>query len=350
MATETTTAPPRRKETLESVVIRFAGDSGDGMQLTGTQFTNTSALAGNDLATFPDFPAEIRAPAGTLAGRVRLPGPLLVQRHLHARRRARRAGRDEPGGAQDQPRATSSTSGILIVNTDDVHRAATSRRRGYADEPARGRLARAATGSSRSTSPSSRARRSRTSGSTPSASRPLQELLRARHDATGSTTGRSTRTHARGSTSKFGEQAGARRGQHARAARPATTTARRPSSSRSRYEVPPAQARARHLPQHHGQQGARARASSPPPSAAGCRSSSAATRSRRRRDILHELSTYKNFGVITFQAEDEIAAIALGDRRRRSPARSAVTTTRGPGMALKARGDRPRGDDRAAAA
>lgn len=53
---------------LESVVIRFAGDSGDGMQLTGTQFTNTTALFGNDLATFPDFPAEIRAPQGTTAG------------------------------------------------------------------------------------------------------------------------------------------------------------------------------------------------------------------------------------------------------------------------------------------
>lgn len=53
---------------LESVVIRFAGDSGDGMQLTGTQFTNATALHGNDLATFPDFPAEIRAPLGTLAG------------------------------------------------------------------------------------------------------------------------------------------------------------------------------------------------------------------------------------------------------------------------------------------
>ena len=53
---------------LESVVIRFAGDSGDGMQLTGTQFSNTTALFGNDIATFPDFPAEIRAPIGTLAG------------------------------------------------------------------------------------------------------------------------------------------------------------------------------------------------------------------------------------------------------------------------------------------
>src|SRR5687767_409027 len=54
--------------TLPSVTIRFAGDSGDGMQLAGTQFTDTSALVGNDISTLPDFPAEIRAPAGTLAG------------------------------------------------------------------------------------------------------------------------------------------------------------------------------------------------------------------------------------------------------------------------------------------
>lgn len=53
---------------LDQVVIRFSGDSGDGMQLTGTQFSNTSAQMGNDLATFPDFPAEIRAPQGTVAG------------------------------------------------------------------------------------------------------------------------------------------------------------------------------------------------------------------------------------------------------------------------------------------
>ena len=52
----------------ESIVVRFAGDSGDGMQLTGGQFTLSTALAGNDLATFPDFPAEIRAPQGTTFG------------------------------------------------------------------------------------------------------------------------------------------------------------------------------------------------------------------------------------------------------------------------------------------
>jgi 2-oxoglutarate ferredoxin oxidoreductase subunit alpha len=63
-----TTADPKPHHLLHRVVIRFAGDSGDGMQLTGDRFTTTSALLGNDLATFPDFPAEIRAPAGTLAG------------------------------------------------------------------------------------------------------------------------------------------------------------------------------------------------------------------------------------------------------------------------------------------
>ncbi len=62
------TSPRKRVETRDTVVIRFAGDSGDGMQVTGMQFTTESALAGNDLATLPDFPAEIRAPAGTLAG------------------------------------------------------------------------------------------------------------------------------------------------------------------------------------------------------------------------------------------------------------------------------------------
>jgi 2-oxoglutarate/2-oxoacid ferredoxin oxidoreductase subunit alpha len=58
----------RKEEVLQNVVIKFAGDSGDGMQLTGSQFTNNTAMLGIDLATFPDFPAEIRAPQGTLPG------------------------------------------------------------------------------------------------------------------------------------------------------------------------------------------------------------------------------------------------------------------------------------------
>ncbi|MFO0789562.1 MAG: 2-oxoacid:acceptor oxidoreductase subunit alpha [Pirellulales bacterium] len=64
----TTAALEKQVRTLDEATVRFCGDSGDGMQLAGTQFTNTSALMGNDIATFPDFPAEIRAPQGTLAG------------------------------------------------------------------------------------------------------------------------------------------------------------------------------------------------------------------------------------------------------------------------------------------
>jgi 2-oxoglutarate ferredoxin oxidoreductase subunit alpha len=72
MATTEAAAPEslngKKTETLETVVVRFCGDSGDGMQLAGTQFTNASAVFGNDVSTLPDFPAEIRAPAGSLSG------------------------------------------------------------------------------------------------------------------------------------------------------------------------------------------------------------------------------------------------------------------------------------------
>ena len=68
MTTESAVHPQHKVEELERVTVRFAGDSGDGMQLTGTQFTKTTAIFGNDLATLPDFPAEIRAPTGSLPG------------------------------------------------------------------------------------------------------------------------------------------------------------------------------------------------------------------------------------------------------------------------------------------
>ena len=69
MSTQIEVAQPKPVvREIDEVVIRFAGDSGDGMQLTGSRFADTTALVGNDLATIPDFPAEIRAPAGTLAG------------------------------------------------------------------------------------------------------------------------------------------------------------------------------------------------------------------------------------------------------------------------------------------
>ncbi len=63
-----TRATAKPVEQRRAIVVRFCGDSGDGMQLAGSQLTFTSALAGNDVATFPDYPAEIRAPRGSLAG------------------------------------------------------------------------------------------------------------------------------------------------------------------------------------------------------------------------------------------------------------------------------------------
>ena len=116
---------------LEAVVVRFAGDSGDGMQLTGGQFTLSTALAGNDLATFPDFPAEIRAPQGTTFGVSRLPDQFRLDRDRDRRRPARRADRDEPGGAEGERRRAS-------------RRRADHRRRGrvHRPQPRQGRLRR----------------------------------------------------------------------------------------------------------------------------------------------------------------------------------------------------------------
>jgi 2-oxoglutarate ferredoxin oxidoreductase subunit alpha len=108
---------PTPVEEIEAVTIRFAGDSGDGIQLTGMQFTTATALAGNDLSTLPDYPAEIRAPVGTL------PGVSGFQIHFSSREVL------TPGDAPDvfvamNPAALKAnikdlkTGGILIVNTD----------------------------------------------------------------------------------------------------------------------------------------------------------------------------------------------------------------------------------------
>ena len=92
------------RQELGSAVVRFAGDSGDGIQLTGAQFPQATALAGNDLETFPDFPAEIRAPVGTTFGVSAFQIHFGARRHLHHRRPPGRAGGPEPRRAEDQPR------------------------------------------------------------------------------------------------------------------------------------------------------------------------------------------------------------------------------------------------------
>src|ERR1043165_8219567 len=77
-------------EQLSQVIVRFAGDSGDGMQLTGSQFTSEAAILGNDISTLPDVPAEIRAPAGSLPGVSGL--PLLVDSDAFSDRNLQKAG------------------------------------------------------------------------------------------------------------------------------------------------------------------------------------------------------------------------------------------------------------------
>ena len=116
---------------LDRVVIRFAGDSGDGMQLTGTEFAKAAAEAGNDISTFPDFPAEIRAPAGSLFGVSGFQLHFSSSRDLHARRCARRPRRDESGGAQDEPQGPRRER-----HADHQHR------RVHRGEPQEGRLLR----------------------------------------------------------------------------------------------------------------------------------------------------------------------------------------------------------------
>src|SRR5881392_3519065 len=107
-------------EELDTVTIRFAGDSGDGMQLTGTQFTSTAAIIGNDISTLPDFPAEIRAPAGSLPG--------VSGYQLNFSSRDIRTPGDEPQVLVAMNPAALKTNlsdlekgGILVVNTDEFN-------------------------------------------------------------------------------------------------------------------------------------------------------------------------------------------------------------------------------------
>jgi 2-oxoglutarate ferredoxin oxidoreductase subunit alpha len=123
----------KSSEKLSEVVVRFAGDSGDGMQLTGTQFTNTSALFGNDLSTLPDFPAEIRAPAGTLPG-VSVFQVRIADYDIHT-----------PGDAPDvlvamNPAALKANlddlkpNGAIVVNSDEFN-ARNLKKAGYESNP-----------------------------------------------------------------------------------------------------------------------------------------------------------------------------------------------------------------------
>ena len=322
----TTAAPPRRRETLDSAVIRFAGDSGDGMQITGSQFTDTTALFGNDLATLPDYPAEIRAPAGTL------PGVSGFQVHFGAEDVM------TPGDEVDALVAMNPAAlkvnlpdlkkgGILIVNTDDFKRR-TSRRR-VRREPPRGRLARGLPGLPGRSHQAHPGRARETGLDSKSMDRcknffalgMCYWLYNRPIDAT-----------QRWIDDKFKAKPNlAEANKLALKAGYAYCDAT--EAFQVTYEVPPARLAPGTYRNVSGNSAlalgfvaASQKAGLPLflgsyPITPAC-------------DILHELSMYKEFGVVTFQAEDEIAAItsAIGAAFAGS---LAITTTSGPGMALK---------------
>jgi 2-oxoglutarate/2-oxoacid ferredoxin oxidoreductase subunit alpha len=314
-------------ETLSKVVIRFAGDSGDGMQLTGTQFTATAASIGNDLATFPDYPAEIRAPAGTL------PGVSGFQVNFSSEDIF------TPGDAPDvlvamNPAALKANlrdlrpGGMLVVNNDSFKETDLTKA-GYAKNPLEDgslsgfrlyqveitRLTRAAL------KETGLAQRHQDRCKNFFALGMMYYLYHRPMDVSNRWIDQKfAKTPEFAAANKLAMKAGYA---YCEAAEIFQVT----------YEVPAA-----HLPS-----GTYRNISGNQALALGF--VAAAQRSGRplflgsypitpASDILHELSQYKNFGIYTFQAEDEIAAIgaAIGAAFAGS---IGLTTTSGPGMALK---------------
>ena len=317
-------------ERKDRVVVRFAGDSGDGMQLTGSRFTDATAVVGNDLATLPDFPAEIRAPAGTPHG------VSAFQIHF--------ASRDilTPG---DHPNVlVAMNPAALITNVGNAregrHRAG-ERGRVHQAQPAEGRLRRQPAGR-------------RVAGRLPGLPRPDDQHdrprdrgHRGRHVARRRSLEEPVRTRAR---------VLALRAPH-RTPRSTGSRASSPTSRRSWRPTPPPSGRATTSARRPSCSRSTTRSRPPPPRRAATATSTARRRWRSgliaasvksglglfyasypitpASELLHSLSRHKRFGVRTVQAEDEIAAagMALGAA---FAGQLGVTATSGPGMDLKA--------------
>jgi 2-oxoglutarate ferredoxin oxidoreductase subunit alpha len=318
------------REKLDGVVIRFAGDSGDGMQVTGSQFTTTSALHGNDLATFPDFPAEIRAPAGTLPG-VSAFQVRIADHEIHT-----------PGDAPDvlvamNPAALKvnlrdlRAGGALILNTDEFDDR-NLKKAGYDSDPL-------------------------TDGTltgwnlfkVPLTSLTKEALADSGLDARGQD--RCKNFFALGMCywlfsrplepsiawveKKFKSKADVAAA-NVKAMRAGWNYCDITEAFHTRYEVEPA-----HLPPGTYRNVIGATSMALGFIAASRRSGlplfQGAYPITPASDVLHELSMYKRFGVTTFQAEDEIAAMCATIGAAYGGA-LAITTTSGPGMALKSEG------------
>lgn len=326
-----TEAPSRQKaaelEVLGDVVVRFAGDSGDGMQLTGTQFTSTSAQFGNDLATLPDFPAEIRAPAGTLPG-VSAFQVRIADYDIHT-----------PGDQPDvlvamNPAALKKSlgdlkpNGIVIANTDEF-KAGNLKKAGYEENPLE--------------NGSLDGYRLYTAAITTMTMRALEES-----PLDGRAKNRCKNFFALGMIywlfsrpmeisvawleKKFAKRPEIAEG-NVLAMKAGFNFCDTIDLFQTRYEVEPAKLAPGTYRNVMGNSAlamglvAASRRSGLPLFLGSYPITPAS-------DILHELSRYKSFGVTTFQAEDEIAAVCATIGAAFGGA-LAVTTTSGPGLALK---------------
>jgi 2-oxoglutarate ferredoxin oxidoreductase subunit alpha len=316
-----------KRELIERAVIRFAGDSGDGMQITGSQFTNTVALYGNDIATFPDYPAEIRAPAGTL------PGVSGFQLHFSSNDVF------TPGDAVDvliamNPAALKvnladlKANGILIVNSDsfketDLRKAQLTSNPLEDHSLDKYRLF----------------------------SVELERLTRTALESLGLDTksvdrcknffalgmcywlyNRSMDSTVRWIEDKFKSKPLLVEANKL-AMKAGYSYCEATEAFQVSYEIPPAKLDPGLYRNLSGNQ-ALALGFITASQKSGLRLFQGSYPITPASDILHELSQYKDFGVITFQAEDEIAAITSAIGAAYAGA-LAITTTSGPGMALK---------------
>jgi len=328
MATTTDIPLPKHKrEVIDRAVIRFAGDSGDGMQVTGSQFTNTVALYGNDIATFPDFPAKIRAPAGTL------PGVSGYQLHFSSNEIY------TPGDAVDvliamNPAALKmnladlKANGILIVNSDafaetDLRKAqltvnpledhSLDKYRLFSVELER--LTKVALEHLGLDAKSvSRCKNFFALGM-------CYWLYNRSMDGT-----------VRYIEEKFGKKPLLVEANKL-AMKAGYSYCEATEAFQISYEIPPAQLEPGLYRNMSGNQ-ALALGFITASQKSGLKLFQGSYPITPASDILHELSQYKDFGVITFQAEDEIAAITSAIGAAYAGA-LAITTTSGPGMALK---------------
>jgi 2-oxoglutarate ferredoxin oxidoreductase subunit alpha len=328
MATTTDIPLPKHKrEVIDRAVIRFAGDSGDGMQVTGSQFTNTVALYGNDIATFPDFPAEIRAPAGTL------PGVSGYQLHFSSNEIY------TPGDAVDvlivmnaaalkMNLADLKANGILIVNSEafaetDLRKAQMTSNPLEDHSLDKYRLFPIE----------------------------LERLTKAALDHLGldaKSISRCKNFFALGmcywlynrsmdGTTRYIEEKFAKKPLLVEANKLAMKAGysycEATEAFQISYEIPPAQLEPGLYRNMSGNQ-ALALGFITASQKSGLKLFQGSYPITPASDILHELAQYKDFGVITFQAEDEIAAITSAIGAAYAGA-LAITTTSGPGMALK---------------